>query len=823
MFICASMLFGLCACSTTPNNTDESPTDAAGTDGTPDSTDGDQAPPKATESGNNKAPNRNDTPTEPTDAYQNPIIKSDDLYTWTKYGVGDPFVMRYNGRYYLYCSTKDGLVGIQCWVSDDLVNWTYSGLCANEELTKSAYAPEVVYYDGSFYMYTSPAGNGHYVLKSDSPTGPFVAVTGNFRLSIDGDVFIDDDSSWYFYSATNDGIMVYTMSAPDKVNSSSGVRIPCDMNGWTEGSMIVKHNGLYYMTYTGNHVWTAGYRINYAVSKDSPLRFEQVDNNPLLLSTNKDTVMGIGHSSTVLGPNLDEYYIVYHSYENVPMRNMNIDRIVFNGTQTVVLGPTTDPQQLPSMPDLYSRFEKEDELSLWNITNGGFEQGEYILREGGMILSKQTLVSDYTAEINLESIDGSAGFVFDYVDKNNYAKAVYHGESGILKVSFIVDGVETSQEIAISASFSDKLDPDALISFMVRKSAGRYTFFVNKLEVHTAESQLSGGAIGVICDSGATSVGFVGVTNGALQSTLSDVHKPVESTIPAFTTVSDQKKITLHDTAEYLSALTGNSYDYKVNVTTKGLYDLVVDYRSSEPCVLEVYQDGTLIGKLTLGESGESLARIAGRGMELASGRNTITLKVKEGNADILNFSFHKAKEVVEKTYDFEESMSYYYKDGNWNISNGNLVLDGNYGKYIVGYESWSNYVVQSDIKITSSNINAGLCVRVSNPATYLEDNISAGSDYLQGYFIGFSDGCILLGKHNYDWKELKRVSFDTKSGQTYRLEVAVVENEIRISVDGVLLMTYVDNDAPFLHGMVGYRAHSCSMSADNLTVKPIS
>ena len=128
-------------------------------------------------------------------SYRNPIIRVNDRNTWPDYGVGDPFVMRWNGRYYLYCSTKDGRVGIQCWTTDDLVEWSHAGLCANEPRTMSAYAPEVVYYNGSFYMYTSPAGKGHYVLKSESPTGPFTIVTDNFGLSIDGDVFIDDDGS----------------------------------------------------------------------------------------------------------------------------------------------------------------------------------------------------------------------------------------------------------------------------------------------------------------------------------------------------------------------------------------------------------------------------------------------------------------------------------------------------------------------------------------------------------------------------------------------------------------------------------------------------
>ena len=55
------------------------------------------------------------------------------------------------------------------------------------------------------------------------------------------------------------------------------------------------------------------------------------DHNPLLISTSGD-ILGIGHSSTVKGPDLDSYYIVYHALlDTLPNRTMNIDRIVFNG------------------------------------------------------------------------------------------------------------------------------------------------------------------------------------------------------------------------------------------------------------------------------------------------------------------------------------------------------------------------------------------------------------------------------------------------------------------------------------------------------------
>ena len=32
---------------------------------------------------------------------------------WPGYGIGDPFVMRFNGKYYLYCSTLDSEIGVR--------------------------------------------------------------------------------------------------------------------------------------------------------------------------------------------------------------------------------------------------------------------------------------------------------------------------------------------------------------------------------------------------------------------------------------------------------------------------------------------------------------------------------------------------------------------------------------------------------------------------------------------------------------------------------------------------------------------------------------
>ena len=78
---------------------------------------------------------------------------------WEGYGIGDPFIMRYNGMYYLYCSTLDSESGVRGYKSADLVNWVpvtgeglREGYVSQDNVTKAAFAPEVYYFNGTFYM-----------------------------------------------------------------------------------------------------------------------------------------------------------------------------------------------------------------------------------------------------------------------------------------------------------------------------------------------------------------------------------------------------------------------------------------------------------------------------------------------------------------------------------------------------------------------------------------------------------------------------------------------------------------------------------------------
>jgi hypothetical protein len=127
------------------------------------------------------------------------------------------------------------------------------------------------------------------------------------------------------------------------------------MNGWTEGPFVAKRDGRYWMTLTGNHYLSPGYRID-AASSDHPLTgYRPEPLNPLLVSTT-GAVVGLGHSSSVRGPDLVSTWLAYHNLNADASRDLDIDRQVWTPEGLQILGPTS-VAPAPSAPDEQCRWD----------------------------------------------------------------------------------------------------------------------------------------------------------------------------------------------------------------------------------------------------------------------------------------------------------------------------------------------------------------------------------------------------------------------------------------------------------------------------------
>ncbi|MFC4104150.1 family 43 glycosylhydrolase [Paenibacillus xanthanilyticus] len=764
--------------------------------------------------------------------YENPMTLPEE---WEDYGIGDPYVLRHNGKYYLYCSTKDWRIGVKAWSSDDLVNWTYAGLVTEEPLTEGAYAPEVVYWNGSFYMYTSPGGKGHYVLRSDSPTGPFAIETENLGQTIDGSVFIDDDASWTFTRAESGGIVAsrmndpYTMDAGTKLNSSLG--------HWTEGSMIIKRGGTYFLTYTGNHVFSKGYRVNYAVGHEAPDGMYTIAaNNPILISTAKD-FSGLGHSATVLGPDMDSYYIVYHnlighSAEGPPVRMLNMDRLTFNGDKMAVLGPTHGaPTEAPALPTFRDPLGGDPAADKWEQASGA--------DGGSMWVTKEQTGSRFTAEFNAiiqpkgHRAPSAAGerfeTLFSFKDERNYRSIGIDPSAGTLSLREMREGQAAALQ---EAKLPDGTDLAALHAVRVESdAAGTRVYWDGLLLAERKEWQAAAGRIGYrYAEALQPELHYTAFSGEAGGSSDAKAIKPVPGTMEAAHGVTGEGATAPVSAAETpdgsraAKLVQGGEIAFPVDVKQDGTYAIAAMVtKASAGAKLKVHA-GDASGSVTLEEASfageEDWAKVPIARLTLKKGTQWLTLTGIKGEADIRYLEAALSAEIGEAApVEFDPEATF----GEWQAKDGSYALasDDRDSKMYGGDVRWGDYEASFGLTKTAEPLGeAAMLLRTTSESDF-PDQVA---DAFIGYELAFRNGRVILRKISYELnEELDSALLEIGEGETARVRVKLDGPRLTVYADGSdePLLVYADSSA-FLHGRIGLRASSAGWSFSEVTVSPI-
>nr|WP_226895358.1 family 43 glycosylhydrolase [Luteolibacter marinus] len=302
----------------------------------------------------------------PAETYTNPV----------RAGGADPVVLHHDGKYYAYTTyTPDHprmVRGIRLYTSDNLVDWADRGFVLKNEDSwgdSRFWAPDIVEKDGTFYLYYA-ADERMCVATAKSPLGPFrqekEAPMEPGSIRIDGHVFEDDDGQRYFYYVTfGEGNEIWGGKLNDdlvSVDPGTLKRMVKPDQPWerhkgavTEGTEMLKHKGVYYLTYSGSHFESPEYAMGYATS-DHPLGpWKKHEFNPVMKST--AYAHGTAHHCFTESPDGKEIIVVYHRHhtlEETEPRALSIDRVRFvpdpaGGPDILqVHGPTSSPQPLPS-------------------------------------------------------------------------------------------------------------------------------------------------------------------------------------------------------------------------------------------------------------------------------------------------------------------------------------------------------------------------------------------------------------------------------------------------------------------------------------------
>jgi beta-xylosidase len=244
--------------------------------------------------------------------------------------IGDPFIVYDGNNYYMYATGFD-VAGFKVRVSSDLKSWQEVGVCldlSDSWAEKDFWAPKVIYYKGKYVMHYSARRKTDKSMRigvavSDTPEGPFQDVYNGPMFdfgyaAIDGHVFIDDDGERYFYYSKDcsenvvDGIHtshIYVVKLNEDLTKV--VSEPIFLFGateafeckyykpdwrWNEGPFMLKKDGRYYLTYSGNCYGTKEYCVCLAVSQRPDAEFKK-QGTILTYEAVKEDFSGPGHNA----------------------------------------------------------------------------------------------------------------------------------------------------------------------------------------------------------------------------------------------------------------------------------------------------------------------------------------------------------------------------------------------------------------------------------------------------------------------------------------------------------------------------------------------
>lgn len=719
--------------------------------------------------------------------YQNPIAAGGDF--------ADPFVLRYNGKYYLYGTNPD----VRCWSSDDLLQWKAEGATIEADTFPDMvpFAPEVVYSNGKFYMYTSPSGYGHYILESDKPTGPFVKISGNMQHAIDGSAFIDDDGCWYFYWAGDEGIWGCKMKSPTEFGEP--ISTGATLHGWTEGPFIYKQNGYYYMTYTGNHYLSKGYRINAAWSTHPLKGYTDDVYNPVIIHTQGEAV-GLGHSSTVLGPDLVSHYIIYHNMNEDLSRDLDIDRQLWHEQVTQVLGPTRSPQPAPAFPDYAFSGSGKKELT-WQFYKGDWEKREDVYYSGAkelFVMSDQKFQTSFTAEFHLfipaaeeknkcglvlgEKREEYFGLVFEQPTYNlqlwQYSK---YGNKCLKKVTLPPDYVFDALH-CIRAEYNEK----------------KLTVYIdNRFQLQEEQINLGDARVGYFSDNGQIGSGYTAVTCSTAKESarqamipmncvfyptfgMGDFDRHLDGSILLKKGEQVQYQLYADCNKEYmLYIMTGNNHVFSGREV------------SIDDCSMDVWKDAHGVKSCLV---------------SVSPGRHVMKINAGEKDIAISRIYF----KPIEKNMESEKVYS--------------QVKVGPYGKKLICDTVGADYTVSARLRAETveEDSNVGILIRVTEPSEGGEgaDPI-LGIHFFIGYSISFTKDKLIIMRHRYNKEILASCAFEFEINKSYEMKVTVSGDEILVYInEEEVPRLSIRDDEVITDGCVGIWAKNSLITAEDIHFK---
>lgn len=465
-------------------------------------------------------------------------------------GIGDPEIIKFRGKYYLYSSNNNYSGGaysdrVLVWESTDLTNWAYRGVAADYAQGWLNWAPDVLYYNGQFYMVTGgdtlaggraadpyyPALPAYYrdhvVMRSDSPTGPFVKIGDNLPGSIDGHIFQDDDGKLYFFWAAVGGIRYRPLTAPNTVDAAQAERqlTACSVNiagSWTEAPMVWKRNGTYYLSYSGNDLMRDDYQVH--VCKGSTLASMTPQANKVLSLDLAGQWRSSAHSTMIMGPDLVTPYNAYHERDTFQpglYRRLGLSEGWIASDGQLRADPPENGFNRPSQPAFRDDFNRaaigtdwqQYGNAPWGIFNGELMWNDSSNYSGWnlQITRTRTSLADYVYEGSAKHFGWGSLAVSPYPKYGIVSSVVKDGAGNVVSAFFF--GVDARNNLLVSWAVVNGVDMgwqntampagwnhNAWHALRIEKRGAAFKLYYDDMLKQTRSVALDGGGFGVGAD-----------------------------------------------------------------------------------------------------------------------------------------------------------------------------------------------------------------------------------------------------------------------------------------------------------------------------------
>ena len=766
-------------------------------------------------------------------------------------GCADPYIMRFNGMYYLYVTTS-GLdnCGLRAWKSKNLLDWepcqgkglplgyVVSPKDEDGRYTQNAYAPEVYYINGRFYLIVSPGPaavsefRGHRILVADHPEGPFQAHTEQLDRRIDGTLLIDDDERIYFAHATPFGITIHEMGDDVKTLGEGVLIKSSDGTGaWTEGPGFTKVGDYIYLTYTGCHYQTPGYQVIYSVAKgldktniqtvaDSFIRGAS---RVVLLNCDKDEGhVGLGHSINFMGPDLDSRYICYHNldalYEDgMTHRSFNIDRLLIrDGRMTSVAN--LKGSVLPKRPFFESYGEE------------GF------VKEGNRWISKEASGARFSAEFNAK---GRAKMLFAYRDEADYCFVEADFPSHRLAVKQIEGGKErTLAEGSLRLDYSYGNLQTIRVAY-----DGELNVYFNNLRKISLKAAIGSGRIGYEQEGDALEIGYSAISDEANGSSDAHEFKQALAEIQAQLYLSEESSLSSPELSlsgmksEYAYSKGvhfAKPYEYaRYNIYVKEDGDYALMLTLPKRCLggsfaLAIDEEEAKAMALPKAfQTEEDIVRVYLPFGKIAAGPHQLTLIRLEDEFDLVSLSFSPA--ALPFSMAGIERVAPITNGYRLDKENDVLEVEGRRDFAPLSHQRFRDGQIEADIRldsVTEEKGSIGLMLRQNNYAysDVPKQDFKDANTHIQGYYLQVKPTQIILSRFNFgDVKsyDLRKVDLDADLGHFHHYCLKVYGNVLEVWRDGKMLFKASDALA-FPLGAAALYSYRCKGAYRNLAVSAL-